>query len=237
MTTLGASEFERSQLQLIRNSVSILHWASTPDDHRNGSMFFINTGAGLFGVTARHVYEDCQRAFAEKNVLCKINGMPFDPTGRLVSAGVTCDVATFKVSDDEFQKLDRLTVPWPPVIPDVGQPVLLAGFPGCEKSFPGSNSIDLRMYAAKWTVHSVSDRDISIVRPPDSEVLDVHGGGFPESQYDFGGMSGGPVAIVLDEGPIFSWALSGIIYESQQSLEILKAVRADVLNEHGLLTI
>ncbi len=237
MTILGASEFERSQLQLIRRSVSILHWASAPDDHRNGSMFFVNTGSGLFGVTAKHVYEDCQRAFAKKQTLCKIEGMPFDPTGRLVSAGVMCDVVTLKISDEEFRKLDRLTVPWPPVIPEVGQLVLLAGFPGCEKAFPGSNLIDLQVYAAKWTVDSVSERDISIVRPRDSEVIDVDGRGFPEPQYDFGGMSGGPVAIVLNEGPIFSWALSGVIYESHRGFEILKAVRANVIDEHGQLSI
>jgi hypothetical protein len=48
-------------------------------------------------------------------------------------------------------------------------------------------------------------------------------------------MSGGPVAIVIDGGPIFSWALSGVIYESHKSWEILKAVRADVISEDGRL--
>jgi hypothetical protein len=236
--TFRASEFESSQLDLImRRSVSVLHWASAPDDHRNGSMFFIDTGAGVFGVTAKHVYDEYLSAAAEKYVLCKVDGMRFDPIERLVSAGVMCDVVTFKISNEELRTLDRLTTPWPPVVPEVGQAVLLAGFPGCEKSFSGSNSIDLRMYAAKWIVDSVSERDISIVRPPDSEVLDIHGKGFPEHQYDFGGMSGGPVVIVIDGGHIFSWALSGVIYELQQSLEIFKAVRADVISEDGRLTI
>jgi hypothetical protein len=85
-------------------------------------------------------------------------------------------------------------------------------------------------------VHIVSERDISIVRPPDNEVLDVHGHGFPERQYDFGGMSGGPVAMLVEGGLIASWALSGVIYEFQQGLEILKAVRADLITENGELT-
>jgi len=225
--------FQSSQLDLItRKSVSFFHWASAPGDHRNGSMFFIDTGAGLFGVTANHVYRDYQRAAAEKRVLCKVDDMPFDPLGRLVSAGDKCDVATFKISNEELRTLDRLTTPWPPVVPEVGQTVLLAGFPGCEKSFSRANSIECLMYAAKWTVDSVSERDISIVRPPDSMVVDIHGEGFPERQYDFGGMSGGPVAAAID-GYVFSWAFSGVIYELHQSMEILKAVRADFISEDG----
>lgn len=232
---LTSSEFESSQLDLMRKSVSILHWASARDDHRNGSMFFIDTGAGLFGVTAKHVYEDYKRVVADGYVLCKIDGIPFDPIGRLVSAGTMYDVATFEITEQELQTLGRLTTPWPPVIPQVGQAVLLGGFPGCEKSFSGSNSIDLRIYTAKWIVDSVSERDISIVRPPDNEVLDVHGRGFPKRQYDFGGMSGGPVVIWLDGEHIASWALSGVIYELHQNLEILKAVRADFISEDGKL--
>ena len=225
--------FQSSHLDLItRKSVSFFHWASAADDHRNGSMCFIDTGAGIFGVTANHVYQDYKRANAERRVLCKVDDMPFDPISRLVSAGEKCDVATFRMSDEELRTLDRLTTPWPPVVPEVGQTVLLAGFPGCEKSFSQKNAIEYRMYAAKWTVDSVNERDISIVRPPDSLVVDIHGEGFPERQYDFGGMSGGPVAVAID-GDVFSWSFSGVIYELHQSMEILKAVRGDFISEDG----
>jgi hypothetical protein len=226
--------FQNIDLDLVmRKSVSVFHWGSSPDNHRNGSMFFIDTGAGLFGVTAKHVYDDYQVVAAEKPVRCQIDEIPFDPIERHVSAGARCDVVTFKISNEELRMLDRLTTPWPPVVPEVGKTVLFAGFPGCEKNFSREASIEVKMYAAKWTVNSVSERDISLVRPPDDEVIDIHGRGFPKREYDFGGMSGGPVVAVIGGGRIFRWALSGVIYELHQSMEILKAVRADCISEDG----
>jgi hypothetical protein len=48
-------------------------------------------------------------------------------------------------------------------------------------------------------------------------------------------MSGGPVVVAFDHGPVFSWALSGVIYELHQSFEIIKASRADFIREDGLV--
>jgi hypothetical protein len=229
------SAFQKSLLDVMKRSVSIIHWASAPNDHRNGSIFFVDTGARTLGVTARHVYEDYKFTNDDGRKRCKIDNLPFDMTARFISEGVECDIATFEVATNELQTLDRLTTPWPPKVPTVGQAVLLAGFPGCEKRF-GSNFVDVRMYAAKWTVDSVNDRDISIVRPPDGKVLDVNETGFPVREYDFGGMSGGPVAMV-EEKNICAWFLAGVIYECQQSLEIVKAARADFIDADGKVNV
>jgi hypothetical protein len=231
--TLG---HESSQLDVIRNSVAIIHWATAADDHRNGSIFFIDTGVGLFGVTAKHVYQDYASAVAGKPSRCQIDNILFDPTERLISMGTKFDIATFRITPNELQTLAKLTIPWPPLIPDVGDMVLFAGFPGPEKKVSAStNSIDVRTYAAKWVIDSVSGRDVSMIRPPDSEVTDVNGSGFPAREYNFGGMSGGPVVAVFDRGPIFSCGLSGVIYELHQGFEIVKAARADFIREDGVV--
>jgi hypothetical protein len=70
---------------------------------------------------------------------------------------------------------------------------------------------------------------------PYSKVTDVNGRGFPAREYNFGGMSGGPVVAVFDRGPIFSCGLSGVIYEFHQVFEIVKAARADFIAEDGVV--
>ncbi len=82
-------------------------------------------------------------------------------------------------------------------------------------------------------VDSLSDRDISLVRPPDDQVTDVYGRGLPPRNTEFGGMSGGPVLTMLEKAGIVSRALAGVIYESSAYFEILRAVRADVIDPKG----
>jgi hypothetical protein len=49
-------------------------------------------------------------------------------------------------------------------------------------------------------------------------------------------MSGGPVVTVLDHSGILSFALSGVIYEYGSEFEVIKAVRADLINEDGSIS-
>jgi hypothetical protein len=83
-------------------------------------------------------------------------------------------------------------------MPLVGQSVLLAGLPGVEKTFPRSSHVDFGKYLAMAAVSCVSELDFSIIVPPNSELIATLGLGFPPRQYNMGGMSGGPLAIVTD---------------------------------------
>lgn len=225
-------------LYAIGSSTSVFAWGKPPydPDHRNGSMFFIDTGRGLFGVTAKHVFEDYERCVAERHVVCQIDNLVFNPIGRLVSRGVQCDVATFRITPEEFKQLGRLTTPWPPVMPKVGEAVILAGLPGIEKKFPDHGYIYFGKVVLIATVDSVSDREISFVRPPDDQVIDTLGKGLPPRNYNMAGMSGGPMATLLETSGVLSWAVSGIISEAHQDYEILKAARADFINDRGTVT-
>jgi hypothetical protein len=234
------SEGGKQLLLAIGESVSAIHWGNPRDGaahskHNNGSIFFINTGKGIFGVTAKHVYHGYVQRALEEPVVCQIDNLRFDPIQRLVSEGHQCDIAIFRLTDAELGGLGRLTVPWPPLIPKVGHAVLLAGLPGQEKKFPGRNVVNFSKYVAMPKVSSVNERDISMLLPPDDQLIDTLGLGLPPRQYEMAGMSGGPVALVTDSSGILAWRFSGVIYESHSSFEIVKAARADVISENGLV--
>jgi hypothetical protein len=224
-------------IQAIANSVAVLSWwgAAGHGRHYNGSMFFVNTGKALFGVTAKHVYEEYESCAVQYPVTCQIDNLPFNPISRFISRGVDCDVVTLRITQAELDELKRLTIPWPPVIPDKNQIVLYAGFPGIEKKFPKERHVDYGIYTCWTGVHSVNERDFNLVRDPDHEEIDTLQKGLPPRYYEMGGMSGGPVAILLEkpETGIMFWRLAGIIYESHPGFEIMKAVRADCINDDG----
>lgn len=93
---------------------------------------------------------------------------------------------------------------------------------------------------------SVSEIDISTLIER-RHLIDVLGGGIPPEDYDFRGMSGGPMLSVIETAAIRSWALAGVIYEgpnpsSDQSeaiadLQIIRARRAHFLLPNGGLDI
>ena len=206
---------------------------------RNGSAFFVRTNAAVFGATAWHVYEEfIQQIEQDRCVVCQLHNLKLagDLQSRLISHGRQCDLATFRISAEELNSLGNRTVPWPPQIPPVRKSVLIGGFPGVGKRLSESREIlTFGLVKTLTPVDSVSDRDISMVRPPDNEVTDVEGKGLPPRNFDFGGMSGGPVIAVLDCSGITSWALAGVIYECGVEFEIIKAVRADLITEDGTI--
>jgi hypothetical protein len=225
-------------LKTLARSTSALEWGDRSRDvvPSNGSVFFVDTGKALIAITARHVYEAyCQCAEQNSRVTCQIDSMRFNPRERLISLGSGCDLATFDLKAAELTKLGKTTVPWPPVIPDRERIVLFAGVPGATKKSPAPGYVDLGFYTAFAKVDSVNDRDISSVIPSNEMLVDVLGKGLPPPGYDLGGLSGGPVAVLLESVGILHWALSGVIYECGSSFQILKAARADSISADGAI--
>jgi hypothetical protein len=104
----------KALLRSIGESVSALHWAPphAPAAHHNGSIFFINTGQGIFGITAKHVYEGYLLDATQRGpVICQIDNMRFEPIQRFVSQGEKCDIATCRITEAELRELDRMTIP------------------------------------------------------------------------------------------------------------------------------
>jgi len=238
--------FGKELVKTISKSTAVLEWfdPSSETVPAHGSMFFADTGieAFILAITARHVYEAyTERSGVNPNLKCQINDLPFSPHARRISLGRDADLATFWLTRAELQILERITIPWPPLIPQVGQDVLLAGMPGIAKTYlaPRTYSephqVAFGVYTRLATVNSVNDRDISMVKPPNEFLLDIAEKGLPPPGYDMGGMSGGPVAIIQD-AEIVSWAISGVIYECNSTCEIVKAARADVIEPNGRIS-
>lgn len=146
------------------------------------------------------------------------------------------DIATFRITEEEFQDVGRATVPWPPVIPEEGNGVLICGLPAVSRLNPRPFRVDIGYSTFVMRVDSVTDRTLSMLRQPNEEVLDILGLGIAPLGLDIGGMSGGPVAAVIqDAGGTLSWHISGIIYEGHQSYNIIQAMRADWINDDGTI--
>lgn len=238
--SLMRGPYGRELLKTIQACAAPLHWENRTGSNlpTNGSAFVVKTDTSLFGVTAKHVCDAFEEQAEEGgSTVCKIYNLEVDLRRRLISRGKQCDLATFEIGASELARLDRRTVPWPPAIPPVGKAVLFAGFPGLGKRLSESGLILTFGVGVSMTrVDGNSENDISMVRPPDDEVIDVVGKGLPPRCVDMGGMSGGPVFAVLeDAGGIISWALAGVIYEYGITFDIIKAVKADRIGDDGTI--
>ena len=91
---------------------------------------------------------------------------------------------------------------------------------------------------------SVGKRDISsqIER---ERLIDILGLGLPRNNYDYSGMSGGPLITVVESAGIRSWRLGGIIYSGPnvsidpnkaiEGFELIRSRRADFLARDGTI--
>jgi hypothetical protein len=234
--------FGRELLRFAEERTVAIHWENENAEllPRNASAFVVRTTKALFGVTAKHVATELKESPSHSKMV-RLTGphnntlQGIDLCSRLISQGRHCDIATFRIQPNELAELRVETAPWPPVIPQIGKPVLVAGFPDIGKRFTSNRNVNFGLYNISTEANSVSERDISMLRPPDSDVVDVLGKGLPPRGIELGGLSGGPVISVLqgEESRIISYALAGSIYESQPNLEIIKAVRADLIDEDG----
>ena len=218
----------------MRKSTSAIHWGDKQSTHNNGSMFFIDTGGGLFAVTALHVYHGYVKAASEQPLYCQIDNLPFNPTARLVSREGKVDIATFRVTREELDRLEKLTIPWPPVMPSKGNSVFVCGFPGVARLNFSPRIVDFGVYIAEFATDNINDVSLSVMKPPSEQLVDIVGKGIPDPGFDTGGMSGGPMVIPqISQAGIVSWSLAAVVYEGHRSFDIIKGMRADLINEDG----
>jgi hypothetical protein len=228
--------FHKEMLKTMLNSTSAIYWTRRGKILNNGSMFFVDTGKQLLGVTARHVYHGYVEAVLKEPTNCHIDELRFDPIQRLVSEGKITDIATFSITQEEIKRINKLTVPWPPAIPQKGKSVLFSGAPAFARSNPQPYQLGFSCYTGTFKVDNVNECSLSLMRPPREELVDIVGKGLPPDALDIGGMSGGPIASMeLTPGGIFAWSIVGVIYEGHQSFDIIKGARADLIDEDGIV--
>src|SRR5262249_10211766 len=155
---------------------------------------------------------------------------------------------TFRITRDEAASIGKTVLTgyqkaWPPQPPDVNCGVYYCGYPGVDTLHPSPLEVVFGAAPGSGVATSVSERDISSLIER-QHLVPVLGKGIPSENFDFGGMSGGPMLTVV-QGKLRSWMLAGVIYEGPNpsddkemaiaGLEIFKARRAHFIKANGEL--
>lgn len=246
----------RAELEFVASLTVPLFWVERQPSGdfrvRNGSAFFLDTGERLFGVTAAHVIREMEAARARRNIVALNLGgtIQFDPDNRhrQIAIDDEIDIATFQVGVDEITALEKVALTgyqrrWPPSPPQTGRGVYYCGFPGRNTLWMARDEISFGCVPAGGVASSVSELDVSTQIERDY-ILDVMGLGLPPENFDFGGMSGGPMLSVVERNGLRSWQLAGVIYQGPNTeigedaitgLEVIRARRAHFIMPDGSL--
>lgn len=208
-------------------------------------MFFLDCGGGCFAVTAAHVYEGYLSAKgAHARLVCQVGDVPIDPAAALIDWDLDMDIATFRFSAARVREAGKVVMTgcqpsWPPYPPQVDRGVVFAGFPGVERQRVARRAISWGIYTAGTVASSVSERDVSCAFERDNWI-DVMGTGLPPEGYDMGGISGGPMLMIVERRGLRSYCLAGVVYQGPNAegiagFEAVRARRAHFILPDGRL--
>lgn len=241
---LAAGGYGKTLLRTAGSYVVPICWPQSSIDREkirlsNGTAFFLKTPRAVFGVTAGHVIRKFLQANAlDPRIRCGLldSETEIDLQRDLIAIGSNVDIATFRVSERTIAKLEKhpLTA-WPPRVPKIGQGLLYAGFPGQTRERRGPREFSFGLSTGGTPVDHVDDVKV-VTSVNRDELVDTLGLGLPPEDFDFGGMSGGPVLAISETG-IVSWGLAGVIYEgSRLGGGLLYAARATYLQDDGTIS-
>jgi hypothetical protein len=221
---------------------------------KGGSAFFIDTGERIFGVTAAHVVEECLRDTRSKAFIqCMIGSnlgtsVPFNLGDRLIDGHREIDIATFWMTPEEIHRTGREILRgyyhprWPPPLPQVDRGVTYCGFPGNSRRWLARREINFGIVAMAGVASSSNETSISILIERE-HLTQVLGDGYMPENYDFGGISGGPLIAIVQTPTVRSWMPAGVVVqgpnpsgvagESISGLEIIKARPIHFIKPNG----
>lgn len=201
----------------------------------NGTVTVVQTAKCLLGLTAEHVLDQYAKDCANGPTALQLGEATLNAPS-IIDASSELDLATFEIPRSALNGQSVTPLDWwPPMPPVEGRGILLAGFPGLNRSYPQSTTIEWEPFAAIAVARTVSERQITVL---------VERGEFVTNDLpafaNLGGVSGGPI-IGAFESPSFvlHYVLSGIITEHPQyetggfGIERLVGVRADCVTESG----
>jgi hypothetical protein len=190
---------------------------------KSGSVFFLGTGTAIFAVTACHVVEQC---FADSKLPTFVQTMIGGRTGRpvplllgdrIIDAHHDLDIATFRVTPEELKlaghtSLTGFQKAWPPRFPEVNGGITYCGFPGHSRRVRSFREIVFGVFSAASYLTSANEQSIS-VQIERERLVQVHGDGVMSEDYDFGGISGGPLIAIVQTQTMRSWIPAGVIIQ------------------------
>jgi hypothetical protein len=243
---LMASGLGKAEVEFASSITGAIFWVLRNDGIdriKNGSMFFLDTGESMFGVTASHVVDEC---LADSRlptfVQCMIgsyrgHSLSIHLGDRIIDAHPDIDIATLRFTRDEVAQIGRTVLTgyqkaWPPPLPWTQRGVIYSGFPGIGRRVVAPRSISFGMVTAGGLATSVSDISIS-VQIEREHLIDVIGEGNLPENFDFGGISGGPLLTIVQTPTLRSWMPGGVIVqgpnpstdasEAIEGFEVIKA--------------
>ncbi|MGA2494842.1 MAG: hypothetical protein ABSF67_18190 [Roseiarcus sp.] len=215
----------RAELEVAGSYPSPLVW--TVEDGRGskrmkgGTVFFLDTGAATFAVTAAHVVQEFFNDSKFPNVHCSIacdGKQPLRiPLGdRLIDASPAIDIATFAISLEEIKYLNRGVLrghvrEWPPKAAQVDGPATYCGFPGIGRR-PTEQGVVFGAVPMAGMVSSSHETMTSILIERERLVRMLGDGDMPEN-FNFGGMSGGPLLAIIQAEVMRTWRPAGVIIQ------------------------
>lgn len=233
----------------------VVRYSDGSEQLKGGSLFFLDTGTRMFGVTAAHVVEGCLNdGKSSPFVQCMLgsNGkesLAFKPKERLIDFHPDIDIATFRFSAEEINYINRSVLRgshqgWPPPIPQDERGVICCGFPGRGRRVIRPREISFGLFALGGIVSNCREQSLSILIEREN-LTQILGKEIMPENYDFGGVSGGPVIAIVESPTLRSWQPAGVIIqgpnpsgiqsESIVGLEIIRARPIHFIKEDGSL--
>jgi hypothetical protein len=251
---------EKAELEFVFSITAPFFWvlrdSNGNEKMKNGSLFFMDVGKGVFAVTASHVVEECLKdTRSPKFVQCMIGGHGPGHTvylhlnDRVIASHCEIDIATLRVTRAEVELTGRSILTgcqeeWPPRLADINCGLTYCGLPGKERQWLARRELDFGYVTMAGYATNAHETCISIQIERD-KLMPVFGKGNLPGNYDFRGMSGGPVLAIVETPALRLWKPAGVIFqgpnrdpaESIQGLEIIRARPVHFINPDGTLDI
>ena len=218
----------KAELEIIATYTSALFWilrnANGEEQVKQGSVFFLDTGKRTFAVTAAHAVTECMAdTKSGMFIQCMIGSaygtpVPFHIGDRLIDAHEGVDIATLWFTPEEIQQTGREILKgyyhpkWPPPLAEKESGVTYCGYPGKGRKWLARKEISfgcVMMGGIATNSHALS---LSILIERDRLLQQLGDEVMPEN-FDFGGMSGGPVLAIVESPTIRCWMPAGVIID------------------------
>ena len=232
--------------EILKNCCAPIYWFDRNDPKRkilnNGTVTFVQTSDVLIGITAAHVIDGLKNDLGTGDIQIQImNAVVNDLLKKIISYSSKFDLVTFLIDENITRQLGKSFQPlnqWPPIPPQEGRGIMLAGYPGVERNAKQMD-VEFGLFTALVSARTVTDTQITWLIDPTTQITDTKILSSPP-KYSMGGISGGPLLTCIEsEQHIFTYVIGGIITEhpdysnNEFSIDRLIAVRADLIMNTG----
>jgi hypothetical protein len=219
---------------IMSHTASVFWHDASGDVCHNGTLSFVDTGTAKLAITADHVFTAYLEDLAAGRVFeCQFGGVPVRPEAMLIARDAKLDVATFRMPSVGMSHnvFFHTAGTWPPRPPAAGEWLFYAGYPGTHR-VERSRTIDHGLETLFGPVTDVNGSTIAF-------LLDFEALHWPLHDHEainqrLGGMSGGPVFRLIEEG-LTRLEFVGIVYEHGETFELVFARSAAAICADGTL--